>query len=314
VRLLEAALRDLQSRIPSLEREASVGFYLSLPDPERRLTGEALIPNPEGREGFRTDAEAARTGTDVARYGGRILEKATRLSGWPGRWSLSCATTSGATGVFEAGLRALSDLTGGAASLAVVGGVDTYVGEETLVWLEATGRLKTPDMPAGLQPGESAALFVLQPEKDARIAGRAPLCFVEEVRASEEPHGLLTGLSPTGEGTAAVLGGLSSNPKFAPAHPWVILDSSGEQYRAQEWGNALVRIVADHPEFQEVEDWYPAVSFGDTGAASGAVAVCVAAAAFARGYAPAESAYLVSTGDGSSRVGVALSGPEGPRP
>ena len=71
-----------------------------------------------------------------------------------------------------------------------------------------------------------------------------------------------------------------------------------------EWGNAVVRLVAQSPRFAEPVLWYPAASFGDTGAASGAVALCMAIRAFERGYAPAQTATIISSADGSNRAAV----------
>ena len=77
-------------------------------------------------------------------------------------------------------------------------------------------------------------------------------------------------------------------------------------YRAMEWGNAVIRLVGNSQAFAEPVLWYPAASFGDTGAASGAVALCIAVNAFARGYAPAQTVAILSSAEDSSRAAVLL--------
>jgi 3-oxoacyl-[acyl-carrier-protein] synthase-1 len=71
-----------------------------------------------------------------------------------------------------------------------------------------------------------------------------------------------------------------------------------------EWGHALVRLLERWPAVHEPVLWYPATSFGETGAASGPLAVCMAVSAVARGYAPAANAVIASSSDGSGRAAV----------
>jgi 3-oxoacyl-[acyl-carrier-protein] synthase-1 len=82
---------------------------------------------------------------------------------------------------------------------------------------------------------------------------------------------------------------------------WVISDLNGEPYRAIDWGNALVRRIRA---LAEPVLWCPALWFGDTGAASGAVALCLAARAFERSYAPAPWSLVLSSADGPDRAAV----------
>jgi 3-oxoacyl-[acyl-carrier-protein] synthase-1 len=87
---------------------------------------------------------------------------------------------------------------------------------------------------------------------------------------------------------------------------WFITDQNGELYRATEWGNVVVRLVGYSQAFADPVLWYPAASFGDTGAVSGAVAICMAVNAFARGYAPAQTVAILSSAEDPSRAAVLL--------
>jgi 3-oxoacyl-[acyl-carrier-protein] synthase-1 len=51
----------------------------------------------------------------------------------------------------------------------------------------------------------------------------------------------------------------------------------------------------------DVPLWLPAASFGDTGAATGAVATCMAARAFERGYAPGDAALIGLSSESGER-------------
>src|SRR4051794_31044443 len=61
----------------------------------------------------------------------------------------------------------------------------------------------------------------------------------------------------------------------------LFLDTNGENYRANDWGHALVRARTGC----RIDSWYtsvPAESFGETGTASPLLALSLAARAFAR--------------------------------
>jgi hypothetical protein len=87
---------------------------------------------------------------------------------------------------------------------------------------------------------------------------------------------------------------------------WIVTDHNGEAYRALDWGHALVRLGAIAPGFRSAPLLYPALSFGDTGAASGGVACCLVVEALARRWAPADAALVLSAADGPERTAVAL--------
>jgi 3-oxoacyl-[acyl-carrier-protein] synthase-1 len=76
-----------------------------------------------------------------------------------------------------------------------------------------------------------------------------------------------------------------------------------------DWGHALVRLRKDLPAFQDVRAVYSAASFGDTGVASGALGVCMAARAFARRYAPAARALVLSSSDEGARAALSVGAP-----
>ena len=57
----------------------------------------------------------------------------------------------------------------------------------------------------------------------------------------------------------------------------------------------------------DIQLWYPAISFGETGAAAVITAMAVALRAFARGYAPSRDLVVIGISDDGGRSSVVLS-------
>lgn len=303
IRLLQGGLEDLARQCPDAPwKRKRTAFYLSAPEIHRRLSGAELVADEEARQEMIAEAKAVRIkGADAARSG-RLLSEGARWAKWPGRPELKWCTDSGNTGVAEALQRASDDLRGGACELAIVGGVDSLLDEDTLSWLELTGRLKTPNLAAGLQPGEACGFLVLEIAAAASSQPSRALTRLETVCLGTEARPLVSGDPSSGVALAEVVHRAATTTAWGRPPPlWLIHDLNGEAYRAQEWGLALFRLADRSRALAEPTVWYPAASFGDTGAATGAVQACLAFRAFERGYAPAQTAGLVSSAPGSSR-------------
>jgi len=205
----------------------------------------------------------------------------------------------GHTSVLSAVAKAAEALAHGRVRRALVLGVDSLVGEDELQWLAFHRRLKTPERPVGLMPGEAAAALLLESEAEARRRQAVPAGFVTAVEVLEppreirdEPPGLL--LAHAIEATAAQ----------APRIHTIYGDLNGEEWRARQWGTALVRF-SQHPPFQGVRQSWPATSLGDTGAASGAIHLALACRTFLRNPASGDTALVWSQAD-SGAVASAL--------
>ena len=68
-------------------------------------------------------------------------------------------------------------------------------------------------------------------------------------------------------------------------------------------GYTLVRLKSRHP-LSTARTWLPAASFGETGCASGALAVCVAVRALERGYAGARQVAMDLSSEDGARLSV----------
>jgi 3-oxoacyl-[acyl-carrier-protein] synthase-1 len=130
------------------------------------------------------------------------------------------------------------------------------------------------------------------------------VCLAEESRA------YVSGRTSTSRGLQDVLTSILADGSAVPIDPlWIITDQNGEPYRALDWGHAAVALLRGAPRFVDPVLWYPASSFGDTGTASGGVALCLAIRAFVRGYAPSSAAIVLSAADDARRAAVLVGGP-----
>lgn len=291
--LLAAALKDLQLQLPAAPwRDAATGVYLSMPAAEREQLGAALIVDEEERARFAAASSNAAPG-DPQRTAAELLAVAS----FDTPLHLRFVSTEGSTGVTRAALAAHEDLRRGHIELALVIGIDSLVEEHTLHWLDRTGRLKTATRPAGLRAGEACAIIVLERRQHcAQRRGRA-LARMLAAAYEHEASAMYSGNVPTGAVLAHTLDQLRNAGGWDARAPFVSLDLNGENARALEWGNALTHLVARSPSYAHIELELPAIAFGDTSAASGGVAACMALHAFERGYGPEHGIAIVNSSE-----------------
>jgi len=174
----------------------------------------------------------------------------------------------------------------------IVVAVDSLLSEEDIAWLASTSRLKSAAVPAGLEPGEACAAVLLE----RATGGERPLARVEAIAFALEPQALEQGVSSSGQGFAQVLRGTVANASAAALPCWIVSDHNGEPYAANDLALAIVKALPACPPLTDAVIMRPAVSFGDTGAVRPLLGLCVALAAFERGYAPAPRALVLAGG------------------
>jgi 3-oxoacyl-[acyl-carrier-protein] synthase-1 len=316
VRLLEGALRDLvgQGQI-DLRSTRRLAFYLALPASDRERQGLNLIVDEEARPRYLEQIGEPSPVDEVGRAL-RILDIAARMADLPEnvRNSLNTLRVSiaGHAAVIELYQHAQSDLESGRVDLAIVGGVDSLIGHATLTWLYLTGRLKGAESPAGLLPGEAAALVALGTRSTSGQPTSPPRARIDHVATLSSATQFLSGAPADGQSQFQIMRALRAALGGSSDTQWPIVDQNGEVFRASDWGCSLVRLRAAGGAADDgANAWYPAASFGDVGAASGAVATCMAVEAHERGYAPSRHAMILSNSDGSARAGCVVSAFEG---
>lgn len=197
----------------------------------------------------------------------------------------SLVFADGRAAAFTALDRAVRDLREGVIDRAWVGGVDTHLDLFALATLDRDERLKTARRMEGFHPGEGAA-FVL-------LGAGSGWCDVTSVGLGREAGHLGSDLPLLGDGLAdAVRDALAG-----AAHVTTVLAGmNGEYLAAKEWGVAARR---NHRSFAaEATTLCPAESYGDAGAATGALLVALAAVGLARGaFRGAALAWAASDGE-----------------
>jgi 3-oxoacyl-[acyl-carrier-protein] synthase-1 len=184
--------------------------------------------------------------------------------------------------------------------------VDSLLDPLLLQKLAADRRLKSDDEPNGLMPGEAAAAFLVETPPSVRRRG---------VRAQAAILGAASGVEAAGDGGEPACSGraLASSltrllDGLQPTRPFsgdLVLDLTGESWRARDWGSALVRMgrgLGDH------RLHLPATSIGDTGAASGALGICFGVHLLRRGVARGDVVVL-SRSDAGEVACLALGHP-----
>lgn len=312
VRLASACLSRLDPR--SLNREWSpdrLGLYVALPNSCRLSMGLGAEDDAAARQSRSSSARLAETFPPDVGKARDLMDRASALAGWPWPLRVVFVSAAGHAGVAEALARACADLAAGRIDAAFVGGVDSLLDEETIDWIKFCGRLKTPRTPIGLQPGEGCGFIVVEACETAERRRAPVLARIAGLRLANDPSSLASDAPPTGKGLIEAIAPLIEVPDGPVAAPlWFVTDLNGESNRALEWGCLLVLLRGRLSYDPAPVAWHPAAAFGDTGCASGVMAIICALAAFARGYAPCPFVFITSTSDGQRRAAVLLTSPD----
>jgi 3-oxoacyl-[acyl-carrier-protein] synthase-1 len=213
----------------------------------------------------------------------------------------SRAFPSGHTAGFEALREARDLLQHGRVPACLVCGVDSFVEENTLLWLESNFRLKTRANRDGAIPGEAAASALLQTRPltgtTTEIVG---LGFGKEKAhiLSEKP---LLGLGLT-EAVRTALAEASLGMHEIDCR---LSDVTGELYGFKELllvDGRLMRVVRK----REQPLWHWAEAIGDCGAAAGVAHLVLAHEAFRKGYAPGERIICMASAIPGDRAAAVL--------
>lgn len=267
---IDAALEALPERLP-----APLGVYVGMPELRPGLTPALL--------------EAFQVGLHEALGARGELLHVTLLP------------TGHASGV--AGLeQARQSLSRGQETLALVGGVDSYLHPETLRWLDEQHQLHSLENAWGMAPGEGAGFCLLASQGQERLLQHPPLARLRAVSLSQEPHPLKSRAVCTGDGlTRAFHAALES--LRGEKIDQLLLDLNGEIYRSEELGFASVRTQEHFVALDELLT--PALSWGDVGAASAPLFVSLAVQAAQRGWSRGPRWLLSTSSEGGLR-GVVL--------
>jgi 3-oxoacyl-[acyl-carrier-protein] synthase-1 len=208
-------------------------------------------------------------------------------------------------GVIDAVRTASEALSTKSVDVCIAGGVDSYVEPMVLQALADCGLLKGPDNPEGISPGEAAALVQLELPDRAR-ARRAPILgYLHGAHCEVEDLKRFTGPSQ-GRGLSKAIRQSIADSLTESAPPGLMIGSlNGDPWRAHEWGVALLGLPQH---ISAAPLWNPAESFGELGAASGAVAICMGVRGLCRGYAGTQSILIWQSNEDGRKGAIVLKG------
>jgi 3-oxoacyl-[acyl-carrier-protein] synthase-1 len=210
----------------------------------------------------------------------------------------------GHAGVFW-GLRwAFERIGQGQDEVCIVGGVDSYLDPQTILWLDAQRMLAREGIRAGFPPGEGAAMVVLASDNARRRLGLGSLGRVSAVALAQQSRDPALEGESFGEAlTDAVRGATPDRGRTDDVISDLYGDINGERVRTEDWGFTLMRSGT---RFRDGSAYVtPVGECGDLGAATAAFGCVLAVQAWQRRYASGRRA-LVWSGSWTGLRGAAM--------
>jgi 3-oxoacyl-[acyl-carrier-protein] synthase-1 len=220
----------------------------------------------------------------------------------------SCnVVASGRVGLVPALRFAREQLRERSADRVIVAAVDSYLDPMTLDWLAASRRLKHEEQPAGLSPGEAGACLLIESEGAARERSASAVLHICGMAEGADPS-IYDDDPNLGLGLASAVRQSLDEARIDHAFSGdLISDLNGETWRATAYGIARSRLTSQLSD--GVREIFPAQSIGDVGAATSAVALCVAGRSFARGYAMSQQTLVLNSTECGQSVALLVSAP-----
>jgi 3-oxoacyl-[acyl-carrier-protein] synthase-1 len=207
----------------------------------------------------------------------------------------SSIVRAGRVGGFVGLHRARMLLYEGNADAVIVAGVDSYVNWPALSYFENRYQLLTSKNSDGFMPGEAAAAVrVIRPQPGAGLRCDGLGFATEKATIDSE-------LPLRADGLIEAIREAAQEANCEPHHFELRISAlTGEQYYFKEAALAMSRLI--RAPTNETDLWHPADCVGEVGAASGPMAVAIAATACAKGYAPGSRILCHLSNDGAERA------------
>jgi 3-oxoacyl-[acyl-carrier-protein] synthase I len=210
----------------------------------------------------------------------------------------------GRVGIFSQFRNAIPLLQAGELDQCIVGGVDSYIMNDRLSFLDEHWRLKSARNVDGFIPGEAAAMLMLETEQHAQARGAVPLAVLGGTGAGVEPEALASDKVSTGQGLTKAIREAQETQAEQYQIENLYCDFNGESYYAFELGLLMSRMA---PVFEAANGvCHPADCYGDIGSASGGVLTAYALDNFQKQGKKAKSALLWTSADSGNRMAVLL--------
>lgn len=183
----------------------------------------------------------------------------------------------------------------------LLGGVDSLVNDSDLARLGQAGRLRGANA-QGLVPGEAAVFVRLtrEPERGPDVTA------IHGIGLAREADSVLSERYSQGHAMLRALrASVNGSGRSEPDIDFVISNSNGERYQGWEMLISRPRFYRTRRELMATA--YPAMTVGDIGAASGALALMLAADSFRHDYAPGAVAMCEVSSEGGLRAAAVVS-------
>jgi 3-oxoacyl-[acyl-carrier-protein] synthase-1 len=186
----------------------------------------------------------------------------------------------------------------------ILAGADSLVNPTDLARLMAANRLAGGSNSQGLVPGEGAAAVILSP--GAPDSRQRPTCAILSIASAREENSVQSEGFSQGRAMLTALRDASRKGETdgEPFVDFVVSNANGERYAA--WESMITRARFYRTRRDRTPAAMPAMSAGETGSASAALALVVARDAFARGYAPGRVAMAEIASDDGLRSAAML--------
>lgn len=264
-----------------------------------------------------TIAPSVETEEFRAQCGERFYALLGEMSAMPATGTLRELVFGGHCGFVVALSRAAEAIRSGVVQACVVGAADSLVDPDVVRACAELGVLKSAERPTGFSPGEAGAAILVESQDSARARGAHIEAWLAGLSHRSEPVHRFSQEPPRGEALVAAVSEASKEARSGATHSraggplrWVVSDHNGDDWRASEWGEALVRMKARNMTAEPLHMVFPAASFGETGGASAALGCCIAIRSFARRYAPAPEALVLASSYHGHKGAAVLRGPD----
>lgn len=304
ISLGSSALGDLIRRMEMKEQDLDqTGFYLNLSD---RYFEDAQF-EVEDQDAVANDSEdglpASAGWTTQAEQVIPRLASACELAVPPNNRIVYLEDHAGGV---QAIMESIRNLRSGSLNQCIVGGIASCIEPQFLMAAASHRVLKTAVNPAGFMPGEAAA-FILLERLDHALSRNAEIGGILEPPAlcREECH-RLSGQPSLGVALSeAIDQSLSGSGGNGEQIGLIIGDLNGDPFRAMEWGHALSRL-ADKSNLPNLPVWLPAMYFGEIGAATTLVSICLGIRSFQRSYANTDGILVWVSSDSGAKGAFCL--------
>lgn len=195
------------------------------------------------------------------------------------------------------------------AEVCLVGGVESYLEADTIDWLTDQDQLAMSGGRSQFTPGEAAAFVMVANSGVLHTHGKPSGGILRGAHSAQETCLIKTDAINRAKALIACVEGAAAPlklPEEAIDDTWC--DLNGERYRTDEWSQVLLRLphVFRQKHGVAVSFQTAVSSWGDVGAATGALLAILASRSWERAYSRGERILLVAGSEQGLRSAVVL--------